>query len=83
MAVLPPPCPTPAERERLILEHMPQVKLIARQIHARVEKRVDLDDLTSTGVLGLIAAIDRFDPSRGIKLKTYAEYKIRKSLLQG
>jgi RNA polymerase sigma factor for flagellar operon FliA len=69
------------DRERLILEHMPQVKLIARKIHARFPGHVDLDDLISTGVLGLIAAIDRYDPSRGVQLKTYAEYKIRGAIL--
>jgi RNA polymerase sigma factor for flagellar operon FliA len=40
-----------------------------------------LEDLVSTGVLGLIAAIDNFDPSHNVKLKTYAEYKIRGAIL--
>jgi RNA polymerase sigma factor for flagellar operon FliA len=69
------------ERERLILEHLPQVKLIARKVHQHIQGRVDLDDLISTGVVGLIAAIDRFDPQRGLKLKTYAEHKIRGAIL--
>lgn len=69
------------ERERLILEHLPQVKLIARRIHERLPESVNLDDLISTGTLGLIAAIDRFDSSHNVKLKTYAEYKIRGAIL--
>lgn len=69
------------ERERLILEHLPQVRLIARRIHDRLPESVSLDDLVSTGVLGLISAIDRFDPSLNVKLKTYAEYKIRGAIL--
>ena len=69
------------ERERLILEHLPQVKLIARRIHERLPESVSLEDLISTGTLGLIAAIDRFDPSHNVKLKTYAEYKIRGAIL--
>jgi RNA polymerase sigma factor for flagellar operon FliA len=69
------------ERERLILEHLPQVRLIARRIHDRLPESVNLDDLISTGVIGLIAAIDRFDPSQNVKLKTYAEYKIRGAIL--
>ena len=69
------------ERERLILEHLPQVKLIARRIHERLPDSVNLEDLISTGTLGLIAAIDRFDPSHNVKLKTYAEYKIRGAIL--
>jgi RNA polymerase sigma factor for flagellar operon FliA len=69
------------ERERLILEHLPQVRLIARRIHDRVPDSVSLDDLISTGVVGLIAAIDRFDPGQNVKLRTYAEYKIRGAIL--
>ncbi|MGC8792606.1 MAG: sigma-70 family RNA polymerase sigma factor [Bryobacteraceae bacterium] len=69
------------ERERLILEHLPQVKLIARRIHEKLPESVSLDDLISTGILGLISAIDNFDPSLNVKLKTYAEYKIRGAIL--
>src|SRR5579883_1632001 len=69
------------ERERLILEHLPQVRLIARRIHERLPESVNLEDLISTGTLGLIAAIDRFDPNHNVKLKTYAEYKIRGAIL--
>ena len=69
------------ERERLILEHLPQVRLIARRIHERLPESVNLEDLISTGTLGLIAAIDRFDPGHNVKLKTYAEYKIRGAIL--
>src|SRR5436305_2407857 len=69
------------ERERLILEHLPQVRLIARRIHDRLPESVNLDDLISTGIVGLISAIDRYDPSLNVKLKTYAEYKIRGAIL--
>lgn len=69
------------ERERLILEHLPQVRLIARRIQERLPENISLEDLISTGVLGLIAAIDHFDPSHNVKLKTYAEYKIRGAIL--
>lgn len=69
------------ERERLILEHLPQVRLIARRIHERLPESVSLEDLISTGILGLIHAIDRFDPGLNVKLKTYAEYKIRGAIL--
>src|SRR5947209_6747104 len=70
-----------AERERLILEHLPQVRLIARRIHERLPDSVCLEDLISTGIVGLISAIDRFDASHNVKLKTYAEYKIRGAIL--
>lgn len=80
-AVAPARRPTPAEREQLILEHLPQVRLIARRIHERLPESVGLDDLISTGIVGLISAIDRFDPGHNVKLKTYAEYKIRGAIL--
>lgn len=72
---------TAEERERLILEHLPQVRLIARRIHERLPASVSLEDLISTGIVGLIAAIDRYRPEQGVKLKTYAEYKIRGAIL--
>jgi RNA polymerase sigma factor FliA len=69
------------ERERLIMEQLPQVNLIARRLHDKLPGNVSLDDLVSTGVVGLISAIDNFDPGQGVKLKTYAEYKIRGAIL--
>lgn len=69
------------EREQLILQHLPQVRLIARRIQERLPENISLEDLVSTGVIGLIAAIDNFDSSHNVKLKTYAEYKIRGAIL--
>jgi RNA polymerase sigma factor for flagellar operon FliA len=69
------------ERDRLILENLPQVRLIARRIHDKLPESVSLEDLISTGIIGLITAIDHFDPSQNVKLKTYAEYKIRGAIL--
>ncbi|HTX35624.1 MAG TPA: FliA/WhiG family RNA polymerase sigma factor [Bryobacteraceae bacterium] len=72
---------TEEERERLILEHLPQVRLIARRIQERLPENISLEDLVSTGVIGLISAIDNFDSRHNVKLKTYAEYKIRGAIL--
>ena len=69
------------ERDRLILEHLPQVRMLARKIRARLPENISQDDLVSTGILGLIAAIDHFDPSRHVHLKTYAEHKIKGGIL--
>jgi RNA polymerase sigma factor for flagellar operon FliA len=73
--------PSQQEREQLILDHLPQVRLIARKIHERLPENVNLEDLISTGIVGLISAIDRFDPAHNVKLKTYAEYKIRGAIM--
>lgn len=81
------PCEIPLEenaaqtRERLILEQLPQVNLIAHRFHERLPNCVGLDDLISTGIVGLISAIDNFDAGQGVQLKTYAEYKIRGAIL--
>ncbi|MBV9082513.1 MAG: FliA/WhiG family RNA polymerase sigma factor [Acidobacteriaceae bacterium] len=74
-------CAPDASREQLIMEHLPQVKLIAKRIHDRLPVSVSLEDLVSSGIVGLIAAIDRYDAKHDVKLKTYAEYKIRGAIL--
>jgi RNA polymerase sigma factor for flagellar operon FliA len=68
-------------RETLVLEHLPQVRLIASRIHDRLPDYICLDDLISTGVIGLLAAIDNFDPSLNVQLKTYAEHRIHGAIM--
>ena len=70
-----------SERERLILEHLPQVRWVATRIHEKLPDSTCLEDLISTGIVGLINAIDNFDPQYKVKLKTYAEHKIRGAIL--
>ena len=65
----------------MILAHLPQVNWIASRIHEKLPSSVQLDDLISAGVVGLMAAVDNFDPSHNASLKTYAEYKIRGAIL--
>jgi RNA polymerase sigma factor for flagellar operon FliA len=72
---------TTSEREALVLEHLPQVCLIARRIHDRLPDYISLDDLISTGVIGLMAAIDNYDPTLGVQLNTYAERRIRGAII--
>jgi RNA polymerase sigma factor for flagellar operon FliA len=69
------------ERERLIIEHLPQVRWIATRIYEKLTGNANLEDLISSGVIGLINAVDTFDPSFNVKLKTYAEHKIRGAIL--
>src|SRR3954463_8322791 len=72
---------SPQERDELILEHLPQVNWIAARIHEKLPPSVQLDDLISAGIIGLLAAVDNFDPSHNASLKTYAEYRIRGAIL--
>jgi RNA polymerase sigma factor for flagellar operon FliA len=70
-----------ASREQLILDHLAQVNWIATRIHEKLPGNTNLEDLISIGIIGLINAIDNFDPTLNVKLKTYAEYKIRGAIL--
>ncbi|MGA2595740.1 MAG: FliA/WhiG family RNA polymerase sigma factor [Bryobacteraceae bacterium] len=69
------------ERERLIIEHLPQVRWIATRIYEKLTGNANLEDLISAGVIGLINAVDTFDPAFNVKLKTFAEHKIRGAIL--
>lgn len=71
-----------SEREQRILEHLPQVRWIATRIHERLPHHTSLEDLISVGIIGLINAIDSFDPSFNVQLKTYAEHRIRGAILE-
>lgn len=68
-------------RDRLILEHLPQVEHVAKRIYAKLPASVEFCDMVSVGILGLIDALEKFDLARGIKLKTFAEYRIRGAML--
>lgn len=67
-------------RETLIVNYLPLVTRVARKLGRRLPARVDRDDLTSWGVLGLIDALDRFDPELG-KFETFAAPRIRGAIL--
>ena len=69
------------KRDRLIVEYAPLVKYIANRIAMRLPPHIDVDDLINSGVLGLIDAIEKFDPSKEVKFKTYAEIRIKGAIL--
>ena len=73
--------PVNTTRERLIIEYAPLIKYIAQKIAARLPANIELDDLISSGVIGLMDAIDKYDSSRDNKFKTYAEFRIRGAIL--
>lgn len=68
-------------RERLILQYAPLVKFVAGRVGAGLPPSVDVNDLVSYGVLGLIESIERFDPNRDVKFETYAVSRIRGAML--
>ncbi len=73
--------PTTELRNRLIERYLPLVRYNAERIWARLPDGVDIDDLISAGVFGLMDAIDAFDLSRGVKFETYCVPRIRGAML--
>lgn len=72
---------TAAERDALINETLPLIKHIAHRVAVRLPSNIEIRDLINAGVIGLLDAIDKFEPERGIKFKTYAEVRIRGAIL--
>lgn len=69
------------EKDKLVLEYAPLIKFIAQKIAVRLPSNIELDDLISSGVIGLMDAIDKYDPTRDNKFKTYAEFRVRGAIL--
>jgi len=72
---------TTKDKQQLIVEYTPLIKLIAQKIVSKLPPNVDIDDLISSGVIGLMDAIEKYDPTRDNQFKTYAEFRIRGSIL--
>jgi RNA polymerase sigma factor FliA len=70
-----------AAREALLAEHISLVHHVARQIHRRVSSNVELDELVSAGTMGLIEALERFEPTRGLAFSTFAVPRVRGAIL--
>ena len=71
----------PITRDKLLNEYLPLVKNVAGRMAIGFPKSVELNDLISTGVIGLIEAFNNYDPSRGVKFETYAVPRIRGAIL--
>jgi RNA polymerase sigma factor FliA len=70
-----------ASQERLVLQYAPLIKYIATRMALRLPPHISLDDLISSGMIGLLDAIKKFDPLKNINFKTYAEFRIKGAIL--
>jgi RNA polymerase sigma factor for flagellar operon FliA len=70
-----------SEEERILLEHLPIVRFLARRIHERLPQHVDIEDLVSAGVVGLMDAFSKFDPNKKVQFRSYAQFRIRGAIL--
>ena len=68
-------------RNLLMENYLPLVKYTADRIYAKLPDKVELDDLVSAGIFGLMDALDAFDPERGVKFETYCTPRVRGSIL--
>jgi RNA polymerase sigma factor FliA len=69
--------PSGAERDQLIIQYLPWVKFIALRMAAKLPSHIQAEDLISAGVIGLIDALDKFNPTREVQFKTYAQIRIQ------
>ena len=70
-----------AVKEKLILHYAPIVKYVAGRLMVHIGQNVEFDDLVGYGIFGLIDAIEKFDPSKGVKFETYASFRIRGAII--
>lgn len=68
-------------RDAQMLEYFSLVKIVAKKMSNRLPASVDVDDLISAGLIGLMQALERFKPEKGFKFKTYAEFRIRGAMI--
>jgi RNA polymerase sigma factor FliA len=68
-------------QEQLMIEHLPIVRFIARRIHERLPQHVPIEDLYSAGVVGLLDAFGKFDPTKQVQFRSYAQFRIRGAIL--
>jgi RNA polymerase sigma factor for flagellar operon FliA len=73
--------PLSPEQEKVLLEHLPIVRFLARRIHERLPQHVDIEDLVSAGVVGLMDAFAKFDPTKKVQFRSYAQFRIRGAIL--
>lgn len=69
------------EEERVMVEHLPVVRYIARRIHERLPHHVEMEELVSAGILGLMDAFRKFDPAKKVQFRSYAQFRIRGAIL--
>lgn len=74
-------CKTKEIKDRLIVENIELVKIIAGRLYHSYNSNVEYDDIVSYGILGLIDAIEKFDPDKNVKFETYANFRIRGSII--
>jgi len=74
------PNPTPPQ-DRELLKNLPMVRFVARRIHARLPRNIELEDLYSAGLVGLMEAFAKFDPAKNVQFASYAQFRVRGAIM--
>jgi RNA polymerase sigma factor FliA len=69
-------------KEEMVIQYLPLVRFVAEKVHRRLPPGVDLESLVHSGVVGLLEALDRFDPKRGVEFEIYARYRIQGEVME-
>jgi RNA polymerase sigma factor FliA len=69
-------------KEEMVIQYLPLVRCVAEKIHRRLPRGVDLESLVHSGVVGLLEAVERFDPKRGVEFEIYARYRIQGEVME-
>jgi RNA polymerase sigma factor for flagellar operon FliA len=67
--------------EALLSEHLPMVRFLALRIRERLPQQVEMEDLISAGIVGLMDALQKFDPTKKVQFRTYAQFRVRGAML--
>src|SRR2546428_1614778 len=69
-------------KEEMVTRYLPLVRFVAESVHRRLPPGVDLESLVHSGVVGLLEALGRYDPTRGVDFEIYARYRIQGEVMQ-
>jgi len=73
--------PIPCQTDEMVVQYIPLIKYIAQRLAMRLPSHILVEDLISSGVIGLMDAVTKFDPGKKVEFKTYAEFRIRGAML--
>ena len=80
------PGPTPSaslgSQEEIVDTYLPLVRLVAERVHRRLPPGIDVSSLIHSGIVGLLEALQRYDPGRGVAFQTYARYRIQGEIME-
>ncbi len=73
--------PDPQDREELIRQYLPLVKRVVHRLSGRLPKDIDIREMLNSGIIGLVDALEKYDPKHETNFATYAQFRIRGAIL--